>query len=260
MTKIVLLFCILFFAEAAPGRDVVRISNGEWPPYLSEKALHFGAASRIVEQAFDAVDIEVDYFFRPWKRSYRYALQGNGEGEVCHGSVVWVHTVERAELFNYSDVVIEETQVLFHLREKPLVWQKVEDLQGMIIGGTAHTIYPLFEGAETKGILTIQRAGNYGTLFQRLLAGRIDAVPQVLHVGQHFIENTLSEKERKRVTFSSTVAEKRQYHVIFSRKSDADRNFLKLFNKGLKIIRENGVYNAIMDDLNMGRYYVQREE
>lgn len=256
-TGLLSLFFMMITEVTPIAGDRVILASGEWPPYLSEHLPNYGAASYIVEKAFNAVGIEVEYFFRPWVRSYRYAEQGNAEGNPCHGTVVWVYATKRAESFNYSDVVIEDTEVLFHLKENPLKWSTVEDLKGKIIGGTLHTAYPIFEKAESKGILTIQRAGNYDTLFQRLLAGRIDAVPQVKHVGQHFIETSLSEDEKKHITFSETVVCQRNYHLIFSKIGDADQRYLKLFNKGLRIIREDGTYNRIMQDLDIGTYYIK---
>ena len=118
-----------------------------------------------------------------------------------------------------------------------------------------HTAYPLFEEAENKGILTIDRGGNYDILFQRLLAGRIDAIPQVMHVGRYFIETSLSEEEKRRITYSSTIVDHRKYHLIFSKIGDPGRHYLHRFNKGLKIIQQNGTFNRIMQDLENGKYY-----
>ena len=241
--------------STSPAREVVRLSNGEWPPYLSQNLPDQGAASQIIRAAFAEVDVDVEYVFRPWKRAYRYAASGYAEGRVCHGTVVWVYTDERSKSFYYSDVVIEDNEVLFHLQKKPLKWQKIEDLHGKVIGGTAHTTYPLLEKAEEQGHLSIQRAGNYDTLFSRLLAGRIDAVPQVKNVGRYYLLNSLKDSERRRITFSPTVVDNRKYHVLFSRISDSDFHFLFLFNRGLQRIKENGVYAKIIEDLEKGKYY-----
>lgn len=256
MKKMLFLLSLwLLSVSFAYSSEVVRLSNGEWPPYLSQKLYRNGAASHIIEEAFGAVGVTVEYVFRPWKRSYFYAKEGIVEGQVCHGTVVWVHTEERAESFFYSDPVIEDIEVLFYLKKKPLSWTNIDDLQGKVVGGTAHTTYPLFEEAEKKSILSILRAGNYDTLFQRLLAERIDAVPQVKQVGRFFLRNSMDETNRKQITFSPTISAKRQYHVLFSRKGDSDKHFLNLFNQGMEIIRDNGVYGRIISDLDDGKYF-----
>ena len=120
---------------AAPVRaETVRLTNGEWAPYLSETLPHHGAASHIVSKAFEKVGVTVKYGFFPWKRSYRLAEQGR-----WHGTVVWVFTEKRAKDFLYSDVVIEDAEYLFHLKEAPLEWRTPADLGGV---ATSSKRYP----------------------------------------------------------------------------------------------------------------------
>lgn len=157
----VVLLCALFGSMPAQGGETIRLTNGEWPPYLSEHTYNNGFASDVVRQAFKAVDIEVEYGFFPWRRSYHYAKTGQGlEEEVWHGTIVWIYTDERAELFHYSDLVQEDRYVLFAKKENAGQYQSFEGLHGAIIGATAHTSYPVFEEAQSKGLLTIDRSGG----------------------------------------------------------------------------------------------------
>ncbi len=71
-----LLIFISFYVQALFATDVIRITNGEWAPYLSNKLPNKGFASHIVREAFAAVEIEVKYGFFPWKRSYKLAKEG----------------------------------------------------------------------------------------------------------------------------------------------------------------------------------------
>ncbi len=48
--------------------ETIRLTNGEWQPYLSKDAPHHGFASHIVTEAFALVGVEVEYGFFPWKR------------------------------------------------------------------------------------------------------------------------------------------------------------------------------------------------
>lgn len=251
-----LVFVVLFGVSLrAPAKDVIHITNGEWPPYLSEDAPHHGFASHVVSEAFDAVGVRTEYGFFPWKRSYKYAKEGEDfEGGTWHGTVVWVYTEKRARDFLYSAPVVIDVEVLFYLKSNPLVWRTVEDLQGMRIGGTLHTVYPLFEEAEKKGILTLERGGNYDSLFKMLLFRRIDAVPQVKQVGRYFLKESLSPQERDRITFSPTVIQERKYHLILSKRVVENRRFLQLFNQGLRQIRESGLYDALYQNLDQGKY------
>lgn len=234
--------------QAIAGEQVV-LSNGEWAPYLSESLPHYGAASHIVEEAFSAAGVNTRYQFYPWKRSYKLAREG-----VVNGTPVWVYTEERAKDFLYTDVVIVDYEYLFHLREKPLKWTTVDDLKGLIIGATLHTVYPPLEDALARGILQIERGGNYDNLYNRLLNYRIDAIPQVSQVGRYYLRTTLSPDQRGRITYSKTVLQERRYHLILSKKHPDNAKYLKLFNQGLLLIRENGVYDRILKALDRGDY------
>lgn len=240
---------MLFIPVGLFADETIRITNGEWAPYLSKQLPHHGFASHVVKEAFGAVGIKVEYGFFPWKRSYKIAKQGD-----WHGTVVWVYTKERAKHFYYSDAVIVDSEHLFHLKEFDLKWDTVNDLAGLKIGGTIHTVYPVFEKAEKEGILTIKRSGTYENLYRRLLKKRIDAIPQVSAVGSYLIRTKLSLEEQSKVTFSPTIIEKRKYSLILSKEIDVNKRYLTLFNKGLSTIKKNGRYDQLYQDLKLGRY------
>ena len=124
----------------------------------------------------------------------------------------------------------------------------------MIIGGTLHTVYPVFEQAEQKGILKIERAGTYENLFRRLLGRRIDAVPQVSAVGSFLVRTRLSAEQQAMISVHPTIIQTRHYALILSKAVPDNRRFLKLFNKGLAIIRNNGTYDLLKDRLSRGGY------
>jgi len=234
--------------QAITAEQVV-LSNGEWAPYLSENLPHYGAASHIVEAAFSAAGVTTRYEFYPWKRSYKLAREGG-----VNGTPVWVYTKERAKDFLYTDVVVVDYEYLFHLKEKPLKWQTVDDLKGLIIGATLHTVYPPLEDAVERGVLQIERGGNYDNLYHRLLNYRIDAIPQVSQVGKYYLRTTLSPDQRSKITYSKTVLQERRYHLILSKKRKDNIRYLELFNRGLFLIRKNGVYDRIIEALDRGAY------
>ncbi len=231
------------------ARETIKITNGEWAPYLSQKLPHFGFASHVVKKAFDAVEVDVEYGFFPWKRSYKLAKTGD-----WNGTVVWVYTPQRAEFFYYSNEVIVDHEYLFHLKKFSLEWENAQDLKGIIIGGTLHTTYPVFEKAETQGLLTIERAGTYENLYNRLLKQRINAIPQVSQVGSYLIRTTLTQEEQSLITFSPTIIETRKYSLILSKAVKKNKRFLELFNRGLSIIKNNGTYDQLYKNLEHGRY------
>lgn len=245
-----LVFILLLLALPVKiDAETIRLANGEWAPYLSQHLKYHGAASHIISAAFSKVGVTVEYGFFPWKRAYKLAQKGE-----WHGTPVWVYTATRAKDFIYSAVVIEDSEYLFHLKSLDLRWTNVEDLRGLNIGATLHTVYPLFEKAEAQGILKLERAGNYANLYRRLIKGRIDAIPNVRQVGLYFLRATLSREERRRITYSPTIIQERRYHLILSKKHPASKRLLELFNDGLDQIRKNGMYDQILKQLEDGFY------
>ncbi len=67
---------------AAEMSNTIRLTNGEWQPYLSKDVPHFGIASHIVTEAFALVGVEVEYGFFPWARSMKLAKVGRWDGRV----------------------------------------------------------------------------------------------------------------------------------------------------------------------------------
>ena len=244
----------LFLSISVFANERIQITNGEWPPYLSESLPYYGFASHVVTKAFAAVGQGVDYHFFPWQRALEYAQHGHGMGNKWHGSLAWVYSEERAKNFYYSDSIITDTEVLFHLKSHPINWTKITDLAGKTIGGTQHTIYPTLEAAEKQQLLKIEKAGNYRILFSRLLAKRIDAIPQVSKVGSFFIRNTLTPQQIAQIAFSPTPLQTRHYHLILTRKDKNNAQLIKLFNLGLAKIKQNGTYQKLVEDFNQGVY------
>src|SRR5690606_26115636 len=117
MRLLSLLICLLL--SLAAGADEVRLTNGEWSPYLGQDLPHHGVASRIVEEAFGLEGIRVRWEFYPWARALRSAERGKSDG-----SAVWLRSPEREQAFFISDPVVESGYYLFHRRDQAVDWHE----------------------------------------------------------------------------------------------------------------------------------------
>ena len=144
--RLLLLLCILLLASASTAESV-RLTNGEWSPYLGENLPHQGVASRIAAEAFALRGIEVQWEFHPWARSLKMASQGERDG-----SAVWLYNAERERRFHISDPVLESGYHLFHRKVHAFDWRRIEDLRGLRIAAT--------------------RGYDHGTAFQQAEAAR----------------------------------------------------------------------------------------
>ena len=124
------LIIIIFSTEKSYSEETIRLTSGEWAPYLSEKLKHNGIVGRILKEAFALEGIEVKISFFPWKRAYSEAKKGKYDG-----TAVWLKKTEREKAFYFSEPVIEEQHVFFHLKSYPFKWNAFEDLENHRVGG-----------------------------------------------------------------------------------------------------------------------------
>jgi polar amino acid transport system substrate-binding protein len=245
---------IYFIALNTIFAEKILLTSGEWGPYMSNRLYHGGFVTDVIINAFKAVNVDVEIEYYPWGRSYAYAKEGEVNKKNYNGTLVWIYTPERAEYFYYSDIVLSENVVLFYLKENDYEFEKIEDLKGLRIGGTLHTVYPVLEQAEKEGIIKIIRDDYYENLFRKLLTKRVDAIPYLKNVGLFYIRNSLIENDRKKIIYSKNSISIKEYHLILNRKDSNNLKLIKKFNEELKIIKENGVYEKLKKDFENGKY------
>jgi polar amino acid transport system substrate-binding protein len=149
---LIVMMWMIFMFSFCHAYDTIRITNGEWPPYLSEHLKHYGLASRIITEAFALEGVKVSYGFFPWKRSF--ILAQNGEWD---GTAVWFKSPGREQDFYISDPVIEASYVFFHLKSRRFDWNDVDSLKPYTIGATLEYNYgEAFEQAEKNGLINVQ--------------------------------------------------------------------------------------------------------
>ncbi|WP_460527532.1 substrate-binding periplasmic protein [Chitinimonas naiadis] len=233
-----ILACLSAFALlplAAVAADVVTLTNGEWPPYLSERAAGNGIASRIVRDAFAQEGIEVRYVFRPWRRAYLEAASGQYDG-----TLVWTYGEARAQRFYFSDTVFEGKSVFFHLKSYAFNWVSFDDLASQRIGGALGYEYEF----ENRPGIVVQRADTEIENFRKLLAGRIDIFPSEINAGYAILQKHFTAAEQARITYHAKAYNVVSYHLLLNRKSQRNVRLLAAFNRGLSTLKSKGLYGG----------------
>lgn len=216
--------------------EPVRLTNGEWPPYLGEHLPHNGVASRIVAEAFALQGIDVRWEFHPWARSLQLAERGQRAG-----SAVWLRSNERDAKFFISDPVVESGYYLFHRKGFNFDWTEVADLQSRRIVGTRGYDYgEAFQHAESNGQLRVNRVTSDETAFRQLLAGRVDLFPMDKVVGFDMLHQHFTAAERAQLSFHPKPLRADSLHLLLSRKVAGNAELLERFNLGLAQLRESG--------------------
>ncbi|OZG72747.1 hypothetical protein BTA51_14590 [Hahella sp. CCB-MM4] len=230
--------------------EVVRITNGEWPPYLSENYNHYGVASHIVTEALKLEGVEVEYGFFPWVRSMEFAKSG-----LWDATIVWTRSAEREAYFYFSDPVIRMEVVFFHRRDKAFKWSSLEDLRGYRIGGTIGYFYGAeFARLEESKILTISRLRSDEQNLKLLLADRLDLFPIELEVGYEVLRRHFTQQQIDLLTTTRPFRET-SYHMLVSKASDKAEMLLNSFNRGLEKLKQSGKFDTMLKSAAFGAYY-----
>ncbi len=236
---------IVWSVTPSHGRDVIRLANGEWPPYYSKHLPDNGVGSKIVKDAFALEHVTVIYGFFSWSRAMALAKSGEWDGVVGYQT-----NPERNRSFYASEVVWEAPWVFFHLKTQPVQWKTFEDLRSFTVGATVEYMYTReFMEAERKGILKIHRIDSDEQNFMKLASGRIDLFPQLLDVGVYQYKRTLDASAQRLITYHPKPFGVHGDQVLLSRANRKNVRLMALFNRGLKRLKESGTYTAYFRDL-----------
>ena len=234
----------------AQTRDTIRLTNGEWQPFMSENGPHHGVASHVITEAFALVGVEVEYGFFPWARSLKLAKEGKWDG-----SAAWWDREERYPYVFYSDPVAPTTLVFFHLKSTKFDWSRYEDVSKLRVGGSLGYDYgKAFNEAEAAGIIQVDLAPDDETNLKKLLKGRIDVFPNESMTNYLLIRSTFTAEEAALFTHHPKPIFEEPLHLILSKKVAGNEQMLERFNEGLRLLKESGRWDQMIADGLAGKY------
>jgi len=251
-----LFLCLLFsgiFAPATFGNEVVKFAIGEYPPYTSSRHSNARILEVLVRAAFKLQDIDVEYGYYPWKRSY--ALAKNGDAD---GTFPWLKSPARLQDFYIGDQEIYQDQgVYWHLRSTPFDWNTSEDLRkykfGVTVGYTRTQEF--YKKLGIKAETEVTEESN----FKKLLAGRIDVYRTSRVVGTYLVDSLFSAKARNRFVFHPKVSDDSTFFILFSKNTDRGERLEREFAIGLEKLKASGRYQKIIQNLDYYREKVTSE-
>lgn len=248
--KKLFLFSLILCSVLIFSQTKIRITNGEWEPYLSEHSHEYGLGSHIVTEAFKLEGIEIEWGFFPWVRSFETAKWGEWDA-----TALWWPSPDYEGDFLTSDQVIPTSTVFFHMKDYDFDWNTVEDLAGKDIGFTRGYDYgPDFMEALKNGQISVKEASTDENNFKKLLAKRIDIFPNDPVVGSAQIRHTFTPEEVNLFTYHEKPLVETYLHLLISKKSPNAEYFLEKFNSGLKKLKDSGRLDEMYKDLAAGKY------
>ena len=244
----------IFFAvdeKAMANDEMVNISTGEWAPWAGEKIPKNGFVLHVVREIFENAGYKVNYKFVPWKRAIIILEKGNVDA-----SAYWYKDNKRDSFAYHSEPVTNEKLVFFYKKTNPFKeWNSYEDLKGLKIGLARGNTYPdeLQKLIDDK-VLSADVADKDLFSFRKLVHGRIDVLPAAEVVGNEILNKEFSAAIQATIDYSTKPLTVTTGHILFSKKGARAKEYLEVFNNGLKQIKEDGTYDKYFDKLLQGEY------
>ncbi|PKF63531.1 amino acid ABC transporter substrate-binding protein [Psychromonas sp. psych-6C06] len=248
----VLWLLIMLIPSGAYAKDKVIIAVGEYPPLVSEHLKHYGVTARIVVEAFALEGVDVEYKFTNWARAFHLVNEGAADaiGPILKNK-------ERQTVYDFSDSMLYETQVFFHIKSTDFTWHRIEDLKRFEIGATiAYSYGRAFDIAATTGEISVQRVPSDLQNFKKLFNDRIDIFPQSIDVGYYMLQTEFPSKTTL-VTHHPHFVNQSDNYLAFSKKNPRSQHYLTLFNRGLATLKATGKYEQYFQESRNGDYIIK---
>lgn len=231
LTLALLLSSSSSLAETTPSSSVdnkvIRISAGEWPPFIGQNLQNHGFVAQVVTQAFAYQGYQVEFYFLPWKRAYNEAVQGKFDA-----TAIWMFDEARTEHFHYSEPVSREEFVFFHHVDNQFDWKTLSDIKGKHLGGGLGYSYgdELNQLIEDKQV-TMSRVNEPKQNLLRLSHKRIDLYPEEVHIGYYVLKQ--QPELEGQITHHPVAFLTNHNYLLIPKSHPNSEKILAEFNQGL---------------------------
>lgn len=234
---VVLILTVILFASVVSAAREVRLTTLPWIPYADPDLASKGFASQIIRTAFQREGIETDITFQTWTRTLETVARG--EYDALFSAY---HTDLRARTYIFSDPYAESLLMFFARKGADIQYQNLSDLKMYTVGvtkGFANT--PEFDSAD---YIDKVEAENELASMKNLIRGRVDLVLMDKYVGMSLLNRHFPDNDT--IVPLEEPLQKKPLYLLFSKKKDRSEKLVRLFNKGLRQIKEDGIYERIL--------------
>lgn len=238
MRKTLFVLLLLFvMCLSVQARTIVAAAD-PWRPFVDPDNPTEGLSLEIIRAAYKTQGYEVEMKFIPWAR----AEHGVREGIYDILPPTW-RTAEREKYLMYSDPYAYNEVKFIKRKGDPFEYEGLNSLTGKTIG----TMRGYGYGTEFLQATNFIRddVSEFSMNIRKLLADRIDLSLEDEIVARYTIAQELPEM-LKEIEFTNNYLTKHSLHVTSGIKNPRHKEIIEAFNRGLKIIKEDGTYSEIM--------------
>lgn len=207
--------------------------------FVTDKEKEGGFLIEVTKAAMARAGHDVEIEFLPWARALYRVM--NGQSEALLGVY---HNEERAQKMLYTEVVGRSDMVFFKLKSSNIVFNSLEDLRPYAVGTIIGASYP--PEFENASFIRKDPVSDYTANIRKLLAGRVGLFVEKKHVVLNALRTQFTEEEGRQIDILPVPLRENLYYNAFSKAyPDYERNVAD-FNRGLKMIIDDGTYAKIM--------------
>jgi len=227
--------CLWGLLSPAYSADTLRLTVGDWSPYIENTPPGFGDLSQIVQEAFAQVGVVAKFQFEPWKRVE------NGLDSQNYFSFGYIKTNDRLQRWHYSDSILRSRSILIGTQQhRDFAWKNWEDLLQYRLGITqAYSYGETFEQYKPK----LKTVASYNDVIslKALLHGRVDFVLMDSRVATALIAQNFTKQERAEfVLLHVTEVAAGELHFVCAIKNPQCVTRIEQFNQGLAKLAASG--------------------
>ena len=217
----------------------IKFAIGEWIPYTT--STDRGLATEIVFAACNAAGIKCSIVHTPWLRAEKLVETGD-----VFGTFPYALTDERKNVYRFSDPIFKSTNLIIYNTNNPRVnvnaINSINSFAKYKIGMTTGS--DALAAPLRKNNAIVEMTETIDMSFKKLQSGRIDFIIEDYYVISHLLSKY--NDQNILLVNKKILNLDREYCVMITKKETNTIDNLKLFNKGLQIIHNNGLYQSII--------------
>ena len=236
------LFIILILNSNFLVAEVKTFSliTGDWYPYIGNKLKNQGWTMEVARAALESQGYVVTLRLVPWQRAMAESKQGAADALFLS-----YYVKEREQWYVFSDPMGQARTGFFALKSRHIRFQTLPGLKSLTVGLTrGAAVSPEFDAANY--LKKEETADDLGSL-RKLLKGRIDLYAGPELVAKHLMKMELMADQREKIEFIEPPLATHNLYLAISKKAKNYQQKREDFNRGLKLIKENGQYRKILN-------------
>lgn len=242
MMKRIILFFLGFLCSAFPANadgTVMRITAAEFAPYIGSSLPEKGWAWEVAALVLSEQGYQPELHILPWARAVELTRIGKMDGLYMAN-----RNPEREEWAVFTDPVGQEVSVLFKLRDRSIIYRNLSDLSPYSIG--THRGASIIGLLEDEG-LKVRPLRGFSQGIRELERQQLDIFVGDRMVTTHILKTQFPPDYATMIDFLPQAISTADLHLALSRKTPDHKKIQTDFNRGLKQIRVDGRYDAILE-------------